>query len=248
MALGVGWLIFILPIAREAALIIILAVGRHLVISKKAFSNTDRSRRLQHEPRPAGRFKRGFRGWQTLLWLSAKQGRWVILLGLGLSFLAGTPLFLTQIDLNPIATLVIGLVCGLAVFAPEQAGEQDRFLGAQRCPPGQVWLVKTIFWMLMAAGMATLYWVTAHLKRDLIHSHGYRLFEGFFSMNMNPGLYLTLWTIYGFCFGQFSSLLSRKIVVAGVLGAGTSLIVLLFWLPSLILGVSAGTGKSWQFH
>ena len=82
--------------------------------------------------------------WQTLLWLAERQGRWIVWPGLAVSFVAGFIIWDYRDYVWPVVTLLIGLICGLAVFTPEQTSEQDRFSGQpQRFPPGCIWLVKS---------------------------------------------------------------------------------------------------------
>jgi len=224
--------VVIVPIVREVALIAVAVVA--LIISKQSYCATDHDRRLRQAQLQGGNRQRRPKSWQTLVWLAAKQGRWILCIGLGMSFLAGFVMYRAPDFSWPVVTLIIGLTCGTAVFAPEQAGEQERFLGAQRFPPGRLWLVKTAFWILVAAGMTALLGVAMLLRHDLALNLSLQpLFYHIFSPDGYPGLFPAMWVIYGFCFGQFCSLLSRNVVVAGVLGAGTSVGFLALWLPSL---------------
>ncbi len=176
-------------------------------------------------------------GWVTLFWLAEKQGRWILWPGLLVSFIAGFVSFLPPDLMWLSATLIIGLVCGGAVFGPEQAGEQDRFLGAQRLPPGQVWLVKTVFWMLGAIGMTCLFGLATvwRLKNRDYYGEAPEVFLRDL-VRENLPLFLTLAVSHGFCIGQFCSFLSRKSVVVAFLGVAVSLILFVLWLPSLVFG------------
>jgi hypothetical protein len=100
-------------------------------------------------------------GWRALAWLTIRQGRW-ILLGSALGcMIAGPFVNLAPVLLYPIATLLVGLVCGLAVFVPEQSGRQQVFLGAQRFPPGRIWSVKVGLWALAAVLLTAALFGTA---------------------------------------------------------------------------------------
>jgi hypothetical protein len=225
--------------ASPAVLIVLqigLAVGA-LAVSWRRFCAPDRARgrcreRLAAAPRSKARHQ-----WYKLVWLAARQGRWLMVPMMGLSILAGLALHRAPVLLWPLISLAIGLICGLAVFAPEQAGEQDRFLGAQRLPPGHVWLVKTLFWLLVAAALFGLVVLASLGQRDLNSVHRTESgVPGVLLSSENVGLFLAMWAVYGFCFGQYGSLLSRKIAVSGALSAGGAMLFLALWLPSLVVG------------
>ncbi len=127
-----------------------------LWISKQRFCATDRGRHGDIDPFSMASSHRRHRASlspeyhvsriKALLWLTEKQGRWLFWPGLGLSIVAGyvvavtSDFFMTHkpshfdsefgVDFWPLLiTLAIGLTCGLATFAPEQPGEQERFSG-----------------------------------------------------------------------------------------------------------------------
>jgi hypothetical protein len=228
--------VFGIPSGREAVQIALALAA--LLLSYRTFCATDTDRRLSDQQRQRRRRRRFPNSWQSLIWLERQHGRWLLWPGLILSFIAGL-LFYRYLDFVwPAVTLAIGLVCGLAVFAPEQAGEQERFLGGQRLPPGRVWLVKTLFWALAAAGMTALY-SYGLLTRNDQEAKSYQQaisFYGLLYSGESFGLFHILWVIYGFGCGQFCGLLSRKIVVAGALAIGVGAFLLAFWLPSILFG------------
>ncbi len=238
-AIGLGIASYIaIPLVPIVGLIVFLvAPPIFVVLSARRFGTPDLQRGLYRGLLALRRPQEGPVGWMTLVWLAEKQGRWILWPGLLVSFLAGFVSFLPPDLLWLSATLIIGLVCGGAVFGPEQAGEQDRFLGAQRLPPGQVWFVKTLFWMLAAVGMTCLLGLAMvwRLKNRDPHGEPPDLFLQDLA-RQNIALFLTLAIIHGFCIGQFCSFLSRKAVVVGFLGAAISLIFFVLWLPSLVFG------------
>ena len=91
------------------------------------------------------------------MWLAFRQGRWVLAACLAGALLLGFTVHLAPLSLWPLGSLVLGLVCGLAAFVPDQR-EGHRFLGAQRFPPGTVWAVKLLFWGSALLGLAALAW------------------------------------------------------------------------------------------
>ena len=123
----------LVPIRPELLQIVLAAVP--LVLSYRIFCADDMDRLLKvRKDKEAGR--QAPYSWQTLLWLAERQGRWIVWPGLAVCFVAGFIVWDYRDYVWPVITLGIGLICGLAVFTPEQTSEQDRFLGAQRFPPG----------------------------------------------------------------------------------------------------------------
>src|SRR5579864_6053394 len=111
-----------------------MLAGAGVLYSRKVFCRDDLSRQSPRKsrfaiPLPAG--------WRVLLWLSFRQGRWVLVGGLGFAVVLGLTVNLAPLILWPIGTLLLGLTCGLAVFCPDQ-GDGNRFLGAQRFSPGRI--------------------------------------------------------------------------------------------------------------
>src|SRR5258705_310792 len=79
-----------------------------------------------------------------------------VLVGLAVCLSAGVLVWWNPVLLWPPVSLCIGLLCGLAVFGFEQAAHHEGFLGAQRFPPGRVWLVKILCWGMAALLLASL--------------------------------------------------------------------------------------------
>jgi hypothetical protein len=228
-------LLFMVPIGRSGVQIAMAMAA--LAISYRKFCAPDTDRRVRAEALQQKRRGRMPNSWLSLIWLAEKQGRRLIWPGLALSFLGG---FVFDRDLDyvwPVVTLVMGLLCGLAVFVPEQTGEEDRFLGGQRLPPGRVWLVKTLVWTLVAAGMAGLFYRGIYFHIGLTSNQlNTQLFVRVFFPDGNLRLFLTDWVLLGFGCGQFCGFLSRKLVVSGFLAVGVSLTLLALWVPSLVFG------------
>src|SRR5262249_43738791 len=143
---------------------------------------------------------------------------------------AGIPAMVIFDAFWPAASLVLGLACGIASLAPEQAGEQERFFGTLRLPPGRVWFFKAAAWALILMCMLFLLAVgmIAHRIATPESHFGFEL--GF--IRRQPAVFLVLWAVYGFSLGQFFSLLSRRIVVIVALAVLASATLLGLWLPS----------------
>lgn len=186
--------------------------------------------------------------WRSMLWLTLRQGRWLLLGGLAVSIAVAPLVARSPLVVWPIATLALGVACGLAVFAPEQIGEQARFLGAQRVSPGVVWGVKTAAWVLALVVLSAILWCASLaivLLRDAYRSTQaeQRLDwlaqwagESFAAVPLNPVLFLTLWPVYGFAVGHFFSLVARRTVIAAILAGATASTLLAFWTPALVGG------------
>jgi hypothetical protein len=222
--------------------------------SARIFSRTD----VQRLPAPVRRMRSRpslVASWLRLVWLCDRQMRRLALgvlaasLGLGVLFLVVGPL------LWPVATLLLGVLCGVAVFSDEQVNGSYRFLGEQRLPLGRVWIIKTCsrFALLLLASFVLL---VPSLLVALYHSsdHSLRgemwlLMVAIETLHLNlivlvvPLMpYLLMWLLYGFGAGQLCGLLSRKSVVAAMIALMTSSLLAVVWLPSL-----AGIGLHlWQ--
>ncbi len=239
-----GWVVVYLVFA---VLTLAAAVG-----SARIFSQTD----VQRLPAPVRRMRSRpslVASWLRLVWLCDQQMRRLALgvlassLGLGVLFMVVGPL------LWPVATLLLGVLCGVTVFSDEQASGSYRFLGEQRLPLGRVWIIKTCsrFALLLLASFVLL---VPSLLVALYHSSDLQNRDRPFivvieTLHLNlivsvvPLMpYLLTWLLYGFSAGQLCGLLSRKSVVAAMIAVMTSAMLAVVWLPSL-----AGIGLHlWQ--
>jgi hypothetical protein len=188
-------------------------------------------------------------GWRQVCWMTWEQARPLARVLPPVSLILGLGLLLGGALLWPALTLVLGLVCGVTVFADEQAIGSFRFLGEQRFPPGRIWLVKTTVRLLMAAAAALLA-LTPCVVRALIEGTDApasgilaRLFhDNLLALLMPPATFLTIWVLYGFCIGQLCGMLFRKVIVAAVIALGGAVVAASLWLPAL-----AGGGlRLWQ--
>lgn len=222
--------------------------------SARIFSQTD----VQRLPAPVRRMRSRpslVASWLRLVWLCDRQMRRLALgvlassLGLGVLFLVVGPL------LWPVATLLLGVLCGVTVFSDEQANGSYRYLGEQRLPLGRVWIIKTCsrFALLLLASFVllvpSLLVAVYHIGDSHVNDGERPLIVVIETMHLNllvsvvPLMpYLLMWLLYGFSAGQLCGLLSRKSVVAGMIGLMTSSLLAVVWLPSL-----AGIGLHlWQ--
>ena len=118
--------------------VIVLAA---LLTSALIFTRLDRDR-LRTAPESLRVQRRTVHStWSMLFWLTWRRSR---------GFAAGLAVFalflgfitlLQGVILWPVATLIVGVLCGATAFADEQQGAL-RFLGDQRLPLGRLWLVK----------------------------------------------------------------------------------------------------------
>jgi hypothetical protein len=182
---------------------------------------------------------------RVLIWLAIRQGRWLFLTCLAACIVLGLFLDRQPLLLYPIGTLLIGLVCGLATFLPEQTGRQQIFLGAQRFPPGKMWAIKVGLWAaaailltLVTCAAAIVPWLmkdaqaTFHTGRGLDWNN-----QWFFGlMTADIVWLLVLWPVYGFCLGQFFALCTRQPIASAVLAGASALAVSCLWMPSVLFG------------
>src|SRR5262249_29110535 len=146
----------------------------------------------------------------------------------------------------PVATLLVGLLCGVTAFAEEQQGGHLRFLSDQRLPPGRVWAVQVgsrlLAAVVLALGLLVLAagsgWADAntglHVLPTEIRLTEYRTqhLEDVFGQ-MGPAAFLSLWLLHGFAFGQLFALLARKSIVAVTLALLTAVPAAAVWVPEL---------------
>ncbi len=210
--------------------------------SRQIFCRTDRLRR------PGARAGESPAAWPGLLWLAWQQARSFALVLALASVAAGLAVMAGGMNGWATATLLVGILCGVTVFADEQAGGAYRFLGDQRLPPGRVWLAKTGLRLAVAVVCALLIAAPA-VGRSLLfpgeeHSfeRGPRTFltwlfrDPVLGLVAAPGAFLTVWLLHGFAIGQLCSLLVRKSLVAAVLAFVVSGLAVSVWLPSLAGG------------
>jgi hypothetical protein len=177
--------------------------------------------------------------WRALSWLAIQQARWTLFITTLGCVIVGPFVNFAPVLVYPVATLLVGLVCGLAVFVPEQMGRQQTFLGAQRFPPGRIWTVKVAFWALAAVALTALLWGTA--VGTLIFSDnpaGRRNWiEQWWQFPAGDfGLFLCLWVIHGFSLGQFFGLGAQQPIGAVIMATVAAMALSALWLPSLLFG------------
>ena len=227
-----------------------MLAGAAVLSSRRIFCQDDPSRQTAPQkrftiPLPAG--------WRVLLWLCFRQGRWVLAGELVFAIALGLTVNLAPLIIWPIGSLLLGLACGLAAFCPDQ-GDGNRFLGAQRFSPDAIFPVKIGFWGLATIlltviawqlGLASLFywdpnaapesWFERWLGSLYVRDYLLRL--------LTPGLFLILWPLYGFCFGQFFGLVAARPIIGAILATVVASLTVVLWVPSLFFG---GV-PAWQF-
>jgi hypothetical protein len=190
---------------------------------------------------------------EALWWLTFQQA-WILCGILAVvGFLAGMLMPRQGQVLWPIVTLMLGVACGTAAFAPEQRDLSYQFLAAQHLPLRRVWRFKIGFWFATAA-LVTLFivmgWflivlaqiglrpaaaVVAPERPELFHLGSLRELMG-------PVLFFTIWLAYGFSTGQLIVWLCRKTILALLLSGMLSAGAIGLWMPSLLCRGMSG----WQ--
>ncbi len=184
----------------------------------------------------------------ALMWLTLQQA-WGFF-----GMLAGACLFIGLFVPNhgqilwPIATLLLGVACGTAAFAPEQRDLSYQFLAALHMPLRSIWRFKIMFWFT-AALLATLLigfgaLVVAFVRTLGVRANAQMIAFQFGTLRdlMGPVLFFSVWLLYGFATGQLIVWLCRKSVLAVLLSGLVSAGALGLWLPSLLCGGMSG----WQ--
>lgn len=216
-----------------------------LVISHQIYTAPDRQRRPEAVDRSQGRLAPT--AWRVLLWLCWRQGKAVVIACFVAAFVLSFLFPWQGVWLWPLGTLALGLVCGIEVFAGEQSSGANKFLGDQRIPPWKLWLAKVLFWLAVAAGSAAVFLLLGALLyvnfgiKDY-NSHFDSLVNRFFHDQklppdfISPLVFVALWLPYGFSLGLLAAQLLRKPIIAVVVAAALSALLLAPWLPSLLWG------------
>jgi hypothetical protein len=175
----------------------------------------------------------------VLWWLTLVQAA-PVLWGLAIAaLLAGLILSANSQLLWPALTLLFGVACGTATFAPEQRDLSYQFLSSQHFPHKTIWRFKVGFWLIVAL-LATLIILFVHYflvsVRAAVGNAGNHLIEGSLSRLLGPTLFLGIWLAYGFCSAQIVVWLCRKTILALLVSLLVAAGSLLAWLPSLLCG------------
>lgn len=213
-----------------------------LVGSARIFTRPDRLRRRLAGGRRLSDVSR-WASWGRLLWLSWIQMR-RLLLGLSVFALLGGVLMqvLDQPLFWPVSTLLIGVLCGVAVCADEQTSGAFRFLGDQRFPLGRIWCIKTGMGFAVALICAFVLLLPSTIMA-IAHDVGSNRRDTFFDRALHWSLvgsvvpiavHLTMWLLHGFIFGHLCGLLFRKSLVAVAAALGAASLLLCLWVPSLM--------------
>jgi hypothetical protein len=188
----------------------------------------------------------------ALWWLSVQQARrtWIFLAIA--CFVIGTSLPVHGQVLWPVATLVLGVVCGTATFAADQRDLSYQFLAAQHLPMPAIWRFKTLFWFATATVAAVVLFLwglvcTAISLRSQPPGNAALLLAPRFPLGtlpqlMGPVLFFGIWLVHGFCTGQIIVWLCRKTILALLLSLLVSAAAVGVWLPSLLCRGMSG----WQ--
>lgn len=175
--------------------------------------------------------------WDALWWLTRRQAGVTILCLSLVGFFVGVLVVPLNFQiLWPVTSLLLGVVCGVAAFAPEQRDQSYQFLATQHLPLRQFWSFKILFWLGVAVMVAIIMLLPASLISFV------RLLAGTFYDLMGPMLFLGVWLFYGFATGQIIVWLCRKNILALLISAMIAIGAVAVWLPPLVCGGMSG----WQ--
>jgi len=208
------------------------------------FTRLDRQR--LKPPRPRARQRRWRVGLSALLWLTWRQARGFAA-GLAVfALLLGLIVLIQPVTLWPLATLVVGVLCGVTTFAGEQEGP-FRFLGDQRFPLGRLWLVKIGVHFAIAVGAALIVLLPSLVAAMAGYPPAWHQYQAYFYMGQifhsgllaalcPPPIFLATWLVYGFSTGCLCGLLFRSGLAAGVFALATAAVLSAIWVPSMLGG------------
>lgn len=177
-------------------------------------------------------------GFRALSWLTVRQAVYV-LAGIGaFALIVGS--FMLAPEAQPLfiwpgVTLAVGVLAGVTTLGEEQVRGVARFWAERRLPLGRLWLVKTGFHFLLAAGGALLIGVFVYAASPSLP------FRSRLPMELRPEMFrfLALGLVYGFVVGHLAGMVFRKTVVAGLVAAVTAATLAGLILPSVVGGGAA---------
>jgi hypothetical protein len=198
-----------------------------LVVSYYSYTRADRRGRtvtlLEEAPLPAR--------WRSMVWLVGRQLGWLLVTVVAIAPILGMLVPGGGPFLWAIGSLMLGTLCGGAVYLDEQQNRSACFLGEQRFPLGAFWLCKVGNALVVLVVGTLLLLVTAIIAHRIRHPNQLPMHE-----LMENGVFLTLWPLVGFAVGQLFSVLVRNPVVAIVATFGLAGMLAAMWLPSLVVG------------
>jgi hypothetical protein len=223
-------------------LMLMLALsGLALIRGMRGFSEVDRLR--PPAPESFGAVRSWFAGWVGLFWLTWRQARAFCWALLACSFAAGWGLLLNHGLLWTVASLVVGVLCGVASFRDEGRDESGSYLGDRRLAADRAWLVKTLVHFaigLVALVLLLLPCMLRAVDAALQNDHNrVSLMQWLFDNELltklaTPVPFLMMWALHGFAFGQLSGLFCRRLVFAVPVALLASGVAVSIWVPSLL--------------
>ena len=221
-----------------------LTVPAALAGSALVFTRLDRRRVWTPTAPSTGRPGKPRVSWSAPFWLTWRQAQGFAVGLAAFALFLGFFVLVQGVVLWPLATTLVGVLCGVTAFADEQEGP-FRFLGDQRLPLGKLWLVKVGVRFAIAVAAALIVLLPS-LTVALAHAPDYPeqpwpLFAHVFNSALlvtlcPPGFFLTMWLVYGFTTGCLYGLLFRNGLAAGVFALFTSALLTAVWVPSLLHG------------
>ena len=150
-------------------------------------------------------------GWSRLLWLSWRDGRWVMI---GVLAWYGYHFFtlkdVREWEFLMLPSFIGSFIFGVFAFAPEQWGGRFRYLTERGCSPRHAWLSRQVLWipplLLMCAG--TLW---KRYLEDVAYPHSPS--HAAFDVMMAGAM-----TLIAYASGQLAAMLIRSSVVAIAVG------------------------------
>jgi hypothetical protein len=182
---------------------------------------------------------------EVLWWLTMEQARpllWIMGIVLAVCLMLGFLVPISAHGLWPWVSLALGVVCGVAAFAPEQRDFSYLFLSTQHFPIGAIWRYKIRFWLVVTllAGLIVVVGHTMNVSLRRLPQHDglalTRGFEGPLRELMGSFSYFVMWPLYGFAAGQLVVWYCRKNVLALLIGCLVSAGGIGLWLPSILCG------------
>jgi hypothetical protein len=186
--------------------------------------------------------------WKSTFWLVSRQGKWVFLGAALIALVSGATARLAPLFFWPIGSMLVGILCGLGVFCPDQK-EGRVFWASQRLPAGRIWFTKIVTWgallavALMLSGMADTWW---SLRENTVDFRLFGWLDRWQDINsqsagsarkraLDPYLFVLMWPGYGFSIAVLLGQLTSRTVIAATVAVVTVPAVLALWVPSFLI-------------
>jgi hypothetical protein len=209
------------------------------VRSRLNYCHTDRLRVPAPGPQRAGPARQS---WNEVFRLAAREARWFAL-GMALFGLLGTAAVTALGAVAwPVASVLIGVFCGVTVFTHGRSGGRHLLAGA-----AVRFTIALAAAVLTALAPLVLFVAVLELgTREALADLGRQLETGSVAaLAAQPILFLFLWLVDGFAVGLVCGLCFRRSIAAGLVAVPCACLLAGPWLPAVLLAEHPAAWQVW---